>query len=344
MNKLLGLLFVLALLVAGSVGALLYYGDTDGPQTEVLIPRGTSASAVAEILKREGVFAYPSILKLALRVPGASVKLRAGEYRFRKGSRMADVLTTLFYDEPIRHSATVPEGWTIRLIARMLADQRLVNEQKFLALALSPKTARKYQLKAPSLEGFLFPDTYQISRIDGEERILDQMVQNFFRKFDDKLRAEAKGKGWSVEQLVTLASIIEKETGSSGEREIISSVFHNRLKKKMRLQSDPTTIYGIPNFNGNITKKDLLTPTAYNTYTIPALPPGAIASPGLAALMAAMRPATTNYLYFVSNNHGGHIFSETYSQHSGHVNTFQKRTSNRQPESTARRPATRIKR
>ena len=133
----------------------------------------------------------------------------------------------------------------------------------------------------------------------------------------------ATEKKMSLLELVTLASIVEKETGNPTERELVSSVFHNRIKKRMRLQSDPTTIYGIANFNGNLTKADLLRYSPYNTYVIYGLPPGPIASPGLAALKATLNPAQTNYLYFVANGQGKHLFSETYEKHSRYVNTYQ---------------------
>ena len=143
-----------------------------------------------------------------------------------------------------------------------------------------------------------------------------------------------QASGLALAQWETLASIIEKETGVPTERELISSVFHNRLKKKMRLQSDPTTIYGIVNFDGNLTRKHLQTSTPYNTYTIPALPPGAICSPGLATLRATLNPANTNYLYFVANGQGTHLFSETYGQHSQKVDQYQKRRATRNANST----------
>ena len=191
---------------------------------------------------------------------------------------------------------------------------------------MDPKTAERFNLSTPSLEGFLYPDTYSFSRIDAEEKIVERMVGRFFEKFTNEYREELKANGWTLEKLVTLASIVEKETGVGDERGLVSSVFHNRLKKRMRLQSDPTTIYGIRDFNGNITKADLQRYTPYNTYVIPGLPPGPIANPGLASLMAALRPTQSDFLYFVSNNQGSHFFSKTYGQHAGHVNKFQKRS------------------
>jgi UPF0755 protein len=300
----------------------------------VLIPRGIAVGKIGNLLESEGVLSSTLIFKAIVLSTGGNRRVRAGEYAFKKGMGPFNAVLTLYFSAPIEHTVTIPPGWNTKQIAAILATKRLVAPEKFLELALSKTNAAKHKVAAPTLEGFLFPDTYSFSRIDGEERILDRMVQRFFSKVDSGLVAEAKSKGLSLEQLVTFASIIEKETGVSNEREMISSVFHNRLEKKMRLQSDPTTIYGIPNFNGNLTKKDLQTATPYNTYAIYGLPPGAIASPGLAALQAVVKPANTRYLYFVANNKGGHIFSETYAEHSANVDFFQKkRASRRQTES-----------
>jgi UPF0755 protein len=236
---------------------------------------------------------------------------------------LLDALFVVYNSEPIVHPVTVPEGWTVRQIASLLAKAGLADEQKFLSVTLTPQAAAKYHINGPSLEGFLFPDTYTFSKIDGEDKIVDRMVQRFFSKFDKSMQAEAAAQHFTTEQLVTLASIIEKETGAPEERNLISSVYRNRLDKHMRLQADPTTIYGIANFNGNLTRRDLETPTPYNTYTFIGLPPGPIASPGYASLVAALHPAKTRFLYFVSNNHGSSIFSETYAEHSRNVNTWQ---------------------
>lgn len=320
--------FVLVVIVMAGTFSLVYllYRGDGGPEVkDVLIPRGSTLHQVADRLEKEHVIRNAGLFKLFLRFTDGSHKLRAGEFRFKRDMRMIDALFVLYHDEPIVHQVTVPEGWTARQIAGILAQAGLGSEQRFVELTLSKEAAEKYHLNAPSLEGFLFPETYAFSKVDGEERIVDRMVQEFFKRFDKPLQEEAKKKGFTLEQLVTLASIVEKETGAGTERQLVASVFHNRLRKRMKLQSDPTIIYGLGQaYDGNIHKADILRPTPYNTYTIPALPPGPIASPGIAALMATLRPAQTNYLYFVSNNQGSHIFSETYDMHSRHVTTYQK--------------------
>lgn len=303
-------------------------------EKDVLIPRGVAVSKIGVLLQKEGVITSPTFFKALVYVTGGNRRVKAGEYAFKSNMGVFNAVLTLYFSEPIVHPITVPEGWNARQIAGILAAKRLVDPAKFLQIVLSRESAKKYRLGAPTLEGFLYPDTYTFSRIDGEEKVVDRMVQRFFAKVDQNLIAQAKQKGMSLEQLVTLASIIEKETGVPTERELISSVFHNRLKKKMRLQSDPTTIYGIQNFDGNLKKKHLLEHTPYNTYAIYGLPPGAICSPGISALQATVHPADTKYLYFVANNQHAHIFSETYEAHAKAVDFYQKkRATRRQTES-----------
>ncbi len=318
-----GIVILIALLGAGYVGFTLFSHSGDSNETvDVLIPRKSSISQVADILESQKVISNKKVFKYLLAFSGGNKKVRAGEFRFHTGLSPIQALKVLYYDESILHPITVPEGWTVRQIAEILAGEKLVNQKRFVDLALNPHAPQKYGFKSPSLEGYLFPDTYSFSVIDGEEKIIDIMVQRLISKISP-LKSVMLAKGWTTEQVLTLASIVEKETGNPAERPIISSVFQNRLKKKMRLQSDPTTIYGISDFNGNLTKKDLQTPTPYNTYTISGLPPGPIASAGEDAIKSILYPAETEFFYFVSNNNGSHIFSKTYSEHSRHVSTTQ---------------------
>jgi UPF0755 protein len=302
----------------------LYQGQTDGEITDVILPRGSSLAQVSEILKTNGVIDQPHLFKILLRLTGGASRVRAGEFRFRKRMRAVDAFMVLYHDNPIVHHVTIPEGWTARQIADVLAREKLVDPKRFLDLTLTPVAAAKYSLPTPNLEGFLYPDTYDFSRIDGEERIIDRMVQHFLQVYNKDIKAQAQAQNMDLLTLITLASIVEKETGLDGERTLVSSVFHNRLKKKMRLQSDPTIIYGMGEaYVGKIGKKDILAYTPYNTYVIPGLPPGPICNPGEASLRATLNPAKSSYLYFVANNQGQHLFSETYEQHSRNVNTYQ---------------------
>jgi len=309
----------------GCLGLFLFLlqGSPSSETKEVIIPRGLSLKAVSELLAKEGVVQHPVVFQNLLRFTRGSKKVRAGEFRFRVGANLLNTLKVLYLSEPITHSVTVPEGWNVRQIAALLQEKQLARPERFIQLALAPNSAQKYQLSTPHLEGFLYPDTYFFSRLDGEDKILDTMVSRFFQEYNARFKSRIPASGMSLEKVVTLASIVEKETGKASERPLIASVFFNRLKKGMRLQSDPTTIYGIENFNGNITKADLQRWTPYNTYTISGLPPGPIASPGKDAIEAVLNPQTSDYLYFVSDNNGSHFFSKTYKDHLGLVKNYQ---------------------
>ena len=215
----------------------------------------------------------------------------------------------------------------------MLEQKGLVNKNEFLTLTSDPDIAGSYGLSGPDLEGYLYPDTYQFSRGLSATSIVDVMVKHFLEVIAP-FRDQIKGSGMTLAQVVILASIVEKETGCSGERPLIASVFLNRLKKNNRLESDPTVIYGIKDFNGNLTKKDLAKPTPYNTYAIRGLPPGAIANPGKEAIKAVLYPANTSYMYFVSKNDGTHHFSKTLSEHNNAVRIYQKNRRSRQKAKT----------
>lgn len=302
---------------------LLYQGAPQGDFREIIIQRGSSISQVTQTLNENNIISRPLLFKILLRVTKGEKRVRAGEFRFHSEMSAIDALKVLYFNDPIVHQVTIPEGYNIRQIAEVLKEARLVEPELFVSKALSLNYARKYNLSSPNLEGYLFPDTYSFSRVDREDKIIDQMIQNFLKKTGPNLKESARTIGMTLEEVVTLASIVERETASPAERPLVASVFHNRLNKKMRLQSDPTTIYAIPDFKGNITKADLLRYHPYNTYTIPGLPPGPIASPGLSSINAVLNPAQTEYLFFVAGPGGNHIFSKTYGQHSRQVTANQ---------------------
>ncbi len=320
-----GISLAVVALLGSAAFYFFFWRGSPGETKDILIPRGASAGNVITTLFDNGVIENKTAFKYLLRFTGGAKKLRAGEFRFQTKMRLIDAMFTLYHGDPVLHPVTIPEGYSAKQIAGLVAKAGLGSEQKFLAYVLDPETPKKYKLNTPTLEGFLFPETYAFSRIDGEERMADRMVNEFFKRFDAPMRAEAERIGFTVERLVTLASIVEKETGNADERALVSSVFHNRLKKKMRLESDPTIIYGIENFDGDIRYKDIKRAHPYNTYTIKALPPGPIASPGFATLQATLHPAETKFLFFVGNNTGRHLFSETYEQHLKYVDQYQRK-------------------
>jgi UPF0755 protein len=222
---------------------------------------------------------------------------------------------------------TIREGENMYEIAADVESKGLAPKARLLALCRDARFIASLGLKppyGPSLEGFLFPDTYFLNRTMAPEDILRQMVHRFQQAWTPQDEERATQLGFNQLQAITLASIIEKETGSPKERPLISSVFNNRLRKKMKLQSDPTTIYGMwERFDGNIHKADLLTPSSYNTYTLPGLPVGPISNPGRDSIEAALNPPPTNYLYFVSHNDGTSEFTATLEEHNRAVRRFQ---------------------
>jgi UPF0755 protein len=218
----------------------------------------------------------------------------------------------------------LPEGATARDLALILERNGLGSAATFTALTRDAAFAHSLGVSADGLEGYLFPDTYLFSPLDTPRNVLGMFVGRFHQMFTADLEAEAHRAGFTVHQIVTLASVIEKETGREDERPLVSAVFRNRLRQGMPLQADPTVIYGIENFDGKLTRKDLETPTPYNTYTEPGLPPGPIANPGRSSLLAALRPADVPYLYFVARDDGSHEFNSSLADHNRAVNRYQR--------------------
>jgi UPF0755 protein len=237
----------------------------------------------------------------------------------------AEILDILVSGRVRLYKLTVPEGYNQYQIAALVADADLATADAFLKSAADPALLRAKGIAADSLEGYLFPDTYYFPHQTPPGTIIATMVQNFWSVFTPAFEKRAGELNLSVHQVVTLASIIEKETGIASERPLISSVFHNRLKRGMRLESDPTVIYGIEEFDGNLTRRHLTTRTPYNTYRISGLPPGPIANPGREALKAALYPASTDYLFFVSRQDNTHYFSTNLKDHNRAVRQFQLR-------------------
>jgi UPF0755 protein len=232
-------------------------------------------------------------------------------------------LSRLSLGKGVFQTVTVREGLTVREIADLLASLEVGDRDKFLAETENPEILATFGLAGKGAEGYLFPDTYHFTPATPERDIVIAMAERF-RKRSEPLLAQHEGATpLTWHQIVTLASIIEKETGVEEERSLVSAVFHNRLKRGMPLQSDPTVIYGLKNFDGNLTRKDMLKATPYNTYRIAALPPGPICNPGISSIKAALSPADVPYLYFVSRNDGTHLFSEKFEAHKEAVKTYQ---------------------
>ncbi|MCK5513710.1 MAG: endolytic transglycosylase MltG, partial [Deltaproteobacteria bacterium] len=280
---------------------------------------------VADILEKEGVIAGVKKFRLFAKLKGVEKRIKAGDYTFHTAMTPSTVLNKLVRGEHRIHKVTIPEGFNTFQIAALLEKEGLLEKEKFLKYTSDPVFVHSLGINSDSLEGFLFPDTYQLRKGMGEERILRKLVARFNEIFEEQYQQRVEELNLSLEELITLASIVEKETSDPSERNLIAAVFYNRLKRGIMLQSDPTVIYGIQNFNGNLTKEDLKTKTPFNTYLIRGLPPHPIANPGEDSIKAVLYPSPKKYLYFVSKNDGTHHFSATLKEHNRAVNRYQKK-------------------
>ncbi len=331
MKRLFGTIFAFVLLCSLLAGGYLYllsrtpYGQS---YKEIHIQRGSSLLSILQTLEHEEIIANAEFFRLYLVARGIAHQVRAGDYQFRPQMTPHQVAEELIKGDFKTYRFTIPEGWSITQIANYLEERGLTKADPFKAVCFDKEWIHSLGIAQDSLEGYLYPSTYETYYPQSPKDLATMMVKKFQTVFTDEMKLRAQQIGLSVHEVVTLASIVEKETGRAEERPLIASVFDNRLKIKMPLQSDPTVIYGIPDFNGNITRRDLSTFTPYNTYVIPGLPPGPIASPGKDALLAVLYPAETEYLYFVSKNNGSHIFSKTLREHNRNVQKYQIRREN----------------
>lgn len=290
---------------------------------EVRIEQGDSFAAVVRRLHEQKVISNERLFALWARLTGVEKKIHWGLYRFDASLSPRDILERMVLGKGIFQSVTIPEGLTVKEIAQLLGNMQIADSEKFLAAAADPETLRMFGLQNRGLEGYLFPDTYHFTPATPERDIVIAMAERFRKTAEPLLDQYSQAVHMTPDEIVTLASIIEKETGVEAERPLVSAVFHNRLNLHMPLQSDPTVIYGLKDFNGNLTRKDLEGPTPYNTYRITALPPGPICNPSLSSIKAALHPAEVAYLYFVSKNDGTHLFSERFEDHKHAVRTYQ---------------------
>lgn len=296
-----------------------------GDEKRVVIPKGSTFKEVVTILDENGLLRSPTRFYIMARLMGIAGRVQAGEYALSTAMIPPVILRKLVTGDVVKYRVTIPEGYTVRQIAVRLQEGGIIdNQEDFLAVAFSSDFSAGVGIDGKSVEGYLFPDTYLFSTGATPAELIKAMVRNFRRAYAPAFSLRAAELGMKDREIVTLASIIEKETGLSEERPLISAVFHNRLKRGIPLCSDPTVIYGIKNFDGNLRKRDLERHTPYNTYLIKGLPPGPIANPGASAVRAALHPAPVSYLYFVSRNDGSHYFSATLREHNEAVWRYQK--------------------
>ncbi len=324
---------LLVALVVGGAGAVWLVAEWQKPYQGfapggvfVEIPRGMSNSAIARRLAESGVVRSRIAFDILCRWKSPAL-LQAGEYFFDRPTTPMEVFRKLAEGRVFVHVVTVPEGKSMYEIAELMEREGLATRTDFLTAARDASLVRDLAPKARSLEGFLFPATYQFPRRVTPARIVEAMVRQFREIWQRLQKEEGVADDRPIDEVVTLASLVEKETGVKEERPLVAGVFHNRLKRRIALQCDPTVIYALElenKYSGSLSGKDLQFKSPYNTYRNAGLPPGPIANPGEASLRAALRPSQVDYLYFVSNGQGGHIFSRTLAEHNHNVALYRR--------------------
>lgn len=327
---------MIVLFLAASAGLLIGYRwydkqlDLEMPGADgtfFLVPEGASISQVADLLEREGIVGSAFLFRLHMRIRHPESSIKAGEYLFESPVTTRKTALKLVRGDVYYHRITIPEGLDWQETAALLGRQGFGSGEEFLEIISDPGLIRSLDPEADNLEGYLFPETYHVTRETTPEEIVSMMVSRFRAHWTDEWDQRAKALGMSVREIVTLASMIEKETALAEERPLVSSVFHNRLAENMKLACDPTVIYAVKRvkpWDGIIHQSDLQIDSPYNTYLYPGLPPGPIASPGLASIRAALYPAETMLRFFVSRNDGSHVFSDSYSEHAAAVRKYQR--------------------
>ncbi len=323
------ILFVLLVTLSGMIFDFILFinspASSKAKLRQVNIPSGLDVDNITRLLFDNGIISSRNKFKLYVRLRGAGARLKAGEYQFTTFMSPRDVLEKLLKGERILKKITVPEGFTMRQVAGLMAEHHLGSYEEILALMKNRDFIKELGIDAPTLEGYLFPDTYLYSSTQGPRDIIKEMVRQFNEHFEKIWENRAPDNPLSRYEILILASMVEKEAMVDEERPLIAGVFMNRLKKGMLLQCDPTVIYGLEKFNGKLTRKDLANRTPYNTYLVKGLPPGPICNPGLSSLKAAANPAPVKYLFFVSTNNGHHYFSENIRDHINAVRKYQRR-------------------
>lgn len=314
---------ILPLLVLACDLAYFLSRPVQPPAERILtIAPGTGFVRIAHELEEQGIISRRRYFIALARLRQVQGRVHAGEYLFRVAATPEEVLRRLVTGDVLRYPFTVPEGLTFVEIGARLEREGLGSAEVFTALARDEALLRALEIEAATLEGYLFPETYLLERGDTERRLIQAMVREFRRRALPEWQQAAQARGLDAHQWVTLASIVQKEAGSVQEMPVVAAVFHNRLKKGMRLQADPTVIYGVSDYTGRITRRHLNDPHPYNTYVIPGLPPGPIANPGAAALQATAFPSHDDYLYFVARGDGSHVFSRTLDEHNRAVRRY----------------------
>ena len=319
--------------MGGAVFYLYHFGNAPFDQggstkkVEFDLLKGMHPREIAQALERQGITSNANAFFWFGKLTGSWAGIKAADYELDPSMAPSLIFKTFRSGIGIQHALLIHEGDNIYQVAQSFMESELPDRKDALKLLTSPEMIQAVGLGDEgirSLEGYLYPNTYFYDKREASANLIRRMVEAFLRTWTPEFDARAKELGLTRKQVVILASMLEKETGAPFERPIVASVFFNRLKKKMRLQSDPTTIYGIwTHYDGNIHRSDLTHPTEYNTYTLPSLPIGPISNPNPDSIKAVLYPADTDFLYFVSKNNGTHVFSKTYGEHTEWVKKTQ---------------------
>ena len=314
--------------------SLFYYQGTrpasqDSRSITFEVQPGMTLKQVTLELFNQRLILSPSAFQAIAYIQDKEKQIMVGEFSLSPSMLPTEIILRLTSGKTILYPLTIPEGYRITEIASLLDTQGLASSEVFILQTQDKNLIKSMDIPTNSLEGYLFPETYYLSKLTPEKKIVQKMVNTFKEKvLKSQLLKSTKESPLSLHEIITLASLIEKETGLDSERKLISSVFHNRLRKNMRLQTDPTVIYAIEKFDGNIRKRDLKIDSPYNTYRYKGLPPGPISSPGIKSIEAAIFPIKSNHLYFVSRQDGSHHFSSTLVEHNQAVKKYQLRKVN----------------
>jgi UPF0755 protein len=330
--KRLFVLLVVMAVVAAAGGWWLYSRITEPyrgyaePEVFVEIPSGSGPARIGERLVSAGIVRDTLTFRAALLLSGRARALKAGEYRFDAPMHSLDVIDKIARGDVYKRLLTFREGLTMAEMAQVFEEKGFGNAAEFVKAAANASLITDLDPEAKDLEGYLFPETYSLPRDTAASGVVDQMVKAFRNALAPEMIESAKANGLTVRQLVTLASLVEKETATAEERPLVAAVYRNRLGIHMPMQADPTVIYALQKagaYKGNLTRDNLQFDSPYNTYRYPGLPPGPIASPGRASLEAAAKPAAVDFLYFVSKNDGSHVFASNLDEHNRNVQTWQ---------------------
>jgi len=327
-NKKLSLLLVAGLLLLAPVLRFAFFLTTsagDGRNVQMLdIGHGSSPGKMAADLETKKIISSARLFTLYTRFSGADARLKAGLYQFNDGMKPSEIVHKMVAGDVYLRLFALPEGYSTYQAAELLQSRRFFSKESFLKQCVNRKLLAELGIPGKSVEGYLYPGAYNIPPNMDEAELIRQMVRKFNEVYADKFDDRAKKLAMNRHKVLTLASMIEKEAVDPSERPIISAVFYNRLKKGMRLQSDPTAVYGVRAFAGKVSKQDIMRHSDYNTYLINGIPPGPIGNPSSAAIEAVLSPAQCDYLYFVAKKDGNHFFSKNLEEHNQAVNRYLK--------------------